>query len=181
MRQNYPNESLLKDINNYLSLSDLKLSFTEDHVASIVYLYAYKEKDDKKKTAYILGRVQPRSFYEYSKLTVRLPSHKKETTASQIYSFLSHSRNLNSLFDTMDKKEDDNSTTQREQQLSRHIQEYIDDCYKKYLQRTHQKECAHGRVPSFTMEELGKMPVAPLPPPLVVTSPNVKEYLKRKY
>ena len=180
LRQNYPNESLLKDINNYLSLSDLKLSFTEDHVSSIVYLYAYNEKDEKKKTAYILGRVQPRSYYEFSQLTMRLPSHKKETASSQVYSFLSHKKNLNKLFESMDKKEEESSPSQREEQLTRHIQEYVDSCYKKYLQRTHQKECAHGRVPGFTIQELGKMPASPLPPPLVVASPNVKEYLKQK-
>ena len=37
----------LTDVNNYLSLSDIKMSFLEKHVQQIVFLYAFEEKTDE--------------------------------------------------------------------------------------------------------------------------------------
>ena len=78
LRRNIPRFSKLTDINNYMVLSDCKLSFTEKHVQNIVFLYAYSEEDDKNHIAYIMGRTQPKIPTEHSILTLKLPSGSKK-------------------------------------------------------------------------------------------------------
>lgn len=178
MKQNYPNNSLLKDIHNYLSLSDLKLSFDENHVASIMYLFGYKETNPATKDAYVLGRVQPRSRFEYSELTLRFPSQRHETTRLQIQSFLSSSKNLNGLFSQFDNVTNhSNQLSTREQQLKNHVEQYIEDCYQDYLQKTKQKGCSNGRVIGFTTDVLGAMPKSVLPQPLSLPNHRAKDIL----
>lgn len=145
---------------------------------SIVYFYGYKEKDNTKKDAYVLGRVRPRSKLEYSYLTLRLPIYKRESTHDQIQSFLSSRKNLNALFDCMEiKKDAGDCLTDREQQLNRNIELYVTDCYTEYLERTKQKECQHGRVAGFSMMELGEMPKGSIPKPIVLSNHSADEVL----
>lgn len=158
----------------------MKLSFTEDHVKSIVFFYGYKEKHKTKKEAYVLGRVRPRTKLEYSYLTLRLPVYKRESTHDQIQSFLSSRKNLNALFDCMAIKKDSGvCLTEREKQLNGNIELYVTDCYKKYLERTKQKECQHGRVAGFSMMELGEMPKGFIPKPIVLSNHSADEVLAK--
>lgn len=78
----------------------------------------------------------------------------------------------------MDDVKEMSRLTPREQQLKDHLYAYVDACYQAYLQRTHQKACQVGRVPGFTMDELGPMPKDILPPPIVINNHSAKEILE---
>ena len=168
---------LLSNIHNYLILSDCKLSFLEDHVRSIVYLYAYGESDQE---AYRMGRTKPKMATELSILTLRLPHVEKPTTVKdQIIDFLGSSRNLNGVFVAM--KEEGRKTDllkERSSQLKKHIEEYIDKQYAEYLERVGEKKPAEGRSPGFTMNELGEMPKGEIPPPLKYVEKTAEDRLK---
>lgn len=142
-----------------------------------MYFFAYQESDESKKAAYILGRLLPRRQADYSQLTLRLPSQKKESTTCQIQSFLTSRKNLNALFDSMEKTSKMNELTNREKQLKSHLNAFVNERYQLYLKRTHQQECDYGRVPGFTMEELGEMPKSELPPPIILNKHSAKDVL----
>ena len=170
LKCNYPRVMNIKDINNILLLTDHHLSFLEEHVASIMYLYSYsKEKED----AYELGRVVPRSPIDISFLTLQLPHAKSHLSTQNLYG-LSSTRNLNHLFALMDQEQQEDDLHLRYDQLTRNVRCYIEDRYKDYLKNTNLKPCTSGRIMSFTMVELGEMPKASLPLPLkyVVLTPD---------
>ncbi|KNB43342.1 hypothetical protein JH06_3154 [Blastocystis sp. subtype 4] len=167
---NYPRVMNIKDIHNILLLTDHHLSFLEEHVASIMYLYRYP---DEKEVAYELGRVIPRSPIDISFLTLQLP-HVQSHLSTQVLVNLSSTRNLNQLFASMDQEQHEDDLRRRYDQMNRNINCYIEDKYKDYLSRTNQRPCKDGRIVSFTMVELGEMPKASLPLPLtfVVLTPD---------
>ena len=171
LKCNYPRLMNIKDINNILLLTDNHLSFLEEHVANIMYLYSYSEE---KEVAYELGRVIPRSPIDISFLTLRLPHFHHDDISTQLLCSLSSTRNLNQLFASMDKEKHENDLQVRYDQMNRNVNCYIEDRYKDYLKRANLMPCKDGRIVSFTMIELGEIPKAPLPPPLtfVVRTPE---------
>lgn len=181
LKRNAPRLSRLNDINNYMVLSDCKLSFTEKHVQSIVFLYPYSEKDVF--VAYILGRTHPKIPTDHSILTLKIPIDKKATSVKdQVLSFLGSSRNLSGVFTSMKEEGRKDVLEERYDLLERHVKGYIDQQYKEYLERNEIKAPEKGRVASFTMKELGEMPLGELPPPIVLqvkSAKNALEELKR--
>ena len=156
LKRNHPKMVLLSNIHNYLLLSDCKLSFLEDHVRSIVYLFAYKETEVDRMEAYRMGRTKPKLATELSILTLRLPHVEKPSSIQdQLINFLGSSRNLNGVFVAM--KEEGRKTEllkDRSSQLKKHICSYIDDRYEEYITRIGEKKPMEGRAAGFTMNEL---------------------------
>lgn len=179
LRRNIPRFSKLTDINNYMVLSDCKLSFTEKHVQNIVFLYAYSEEDDKNHIVYIMGRTQPKIPTEHSILTLKLPSgSKKMSVKDQLLSFMGSSRDLSGVFTNMTEEERKDILQERYDNLEQHMIKYIDKQYKEYLQREEKKGPEKGRDIGFTMKELGEIPLGEIPSPIILSVKSAKVALE---
>lgn len=175
LRRNHPRMSRINDVNNYMVLSDCKLSFTEKHVQNIVFLYSFSEKV----IAYILGRTHPKIPTEHSILTMKLPLEKKQSSVKdQVLTFLGSSRDLNDIFSAMHEEGRKDILQERYDCLEKHIQAYIDEQYQHFLEREEIKPPEKGRVAGFTMKELGEIPLGEIPPPIVVTVKSAKLVLE---
>ena len=179
LRRNIPRFSKLTDINNYMVLSDCKLSFTEKHVQNIVFLYSYSEEEDTIKIAYILGRTQPKIPTEHSILTLKLPSgSKKKSVKDQLLSFMGSSRDLSGVFTNMTEEERKDILQERYHHMEHQIHEYIEKQYKNYLERQEKKGPEKGRDIGFTMKELGEIPLGEIPAPIVLSVKSAKVALE---
>ena len=177
LKHQFPRHLNIKDVHNYLLLSDIHLDFLERHVENIVYLYSYHQQPSSNQQVYNLGRVIPHSPYDISFLTLQYPDGFRKTPPRQPFSCLSSSRNLNAIFQSMRSKEkpnEDHEANSRLQTIQSNIRLYIDDQYQAFLKRTNSKPCSSGRVVAFTMDELGDMPRGAIPPPIVYSNPILK-------
>ena len=175
LTSNAPRHMKLRDIHNYLLLSDIHLSYLEEHVSAIMFFYALKEESRK---AYILGRTVPCSPMDPSQLTLKLPSStgdSKDTSETNAC----FSRNLNSLFDCLaNPKHKSPDLKKRYEVIRRNISNYIEQRYAAYLKRSNQQPLKKGRVSGFTYEELGGLPKSALPPPIAYTIRNPMDILR---
>ncbi|KAK8798473.1 hypothetical protein WA588_003554 [Blastocystis sp. NMH] len=175
LTSNAPRQMKLGDIHNYLLLSDIHLSYLEEHVSAIMFFYALKEESRK---AYILGRTVPCSPMDPSQLTLKLPSStgdSKDTSETNAC----FSRNLNSLFDCLaNPKHKSPDLKKRYEVIRRNISSYIEQRYAAYLKRSNQQPLKKGRVSGFTYEELGGLPKSALPPPIAYTIRNPMDILR---
>ena len=177
LKHQFPRHLNIKDVNNYLLLSDIHLDFLERHVEHIVYLYSYHKQPSSNQQVYNLGRVVPHSPYDISFLTLQYPDGFRKTPSRQQVRGLSSTRNLNAIFQSMGSKtksSDEQETSSRLQTLQSNVQLYIDNQYQAFLKRTKTKPCSSGRVVAFTMDELGKIPRGAIPPPIVYSNPVLK-------
>lgn len=182
LRKNHPRMSKLLDINNYMVLSDCKLSFNEIHVQNIVYLYPYTEVSDTPCIAYILGRTKPTIPTESSILMLKLPQENKSSVKDQLLLLLGSSRNLNGVFSSMAEEERKDILQVRYDTLEKHIVAYIDAKYEEYVKRENVKPPEKGRLAGFTMKELGALPLGDIPPPILFvkkTAQTAIEEIKR--
>ena len=172
---NTPRQMKIGDINNYLLLSDIHLSYLEEHVSAIMFLYALKEETRK---AYVLGRTVPRSPTEPSQLTLKLPSSEVALKAVE-ESRLGFSRNLNSLFDCLSNPKHKSPDLKRRYEVMKtNLSSYIEERYAAYLERSNQKPVKKGRVSGFTYEELGGLPKSTLPAPIAYTVRDAMDVLR---
>lgn len=176
LRRNNPRMSKLTDIHNYMILSDCKLSFTEEHVQNIVYLYAFSEEA----AAYIMGRTRPKLPTEPSLLTMKLPQIQspKPSVKDQIQLFLGSARNLNGVFTAMTEEERKDILQSRYERMEQQCKKYIDSRYQDYLEREKVKSPEKGRAVGFTMKELGEMPLGEIPPPIVFVQKTARSTLE---
>lgn len=177
LENNYPRLTRITDLDHYLTLSQCKMSFEERHVEHIVYFYGLNETDEKKVHPYHLGRTKPRIVTEKSILLLKL-IHNDTSLQDSVQLFQGSSRNLNDIFvDMQAKRKPHNLLKDRKEQLRKHLNEYIDKKYEDYLERTGMKRPASGRASSFTMSELGEMPVGEIPPPIIFHQKTARESL----
>ena len=177
LKHQFPRHLNIKDVHNYLLLSDIHLDFLERHVENIVFLYSYHQQHSSSQEVYNLGRIIPHSPYDISFLTLQYPEGFRKTSPRQHVSYLSSSRNLNAIFQSMKSKEkpsEDHEANSRLQTLQSNVRLYIDDQYQAFLKRTDTKPCSSGRVVAFTMDELGDIPRGAIPPPIVYSNPILK-------
>lgn len=177
LRRNNPRMSKLTDIHNYMILSDCKLSFTEEHVQNIVYLYAFSEEV----AAYVLGRTRPKIPTEPSLLTLKLPQTQsgKPSVKDQIQLFLGSTRDLNGVFSAMTGVTDEKDLLQsRYERMEQQCKKYIDSRYQAYLEREEVKAPEKGRAAGFTMKELGEMPLGEIPPPVLFVKKTARSTLE---
>ena len=143
----------LTDVNNYLSLSDIKMSFLEKHVQQIVFLYAFEEKTDEDH-----GSVK-----------------------DQMVAFLGSSKNLSGVFSSLSEEGRKDYLKERYDKVNKHIADYIEHQYSDYLERVKSKPLSKGRVAGFTMKELGEIPLGAIPPPIKIyreSSNSILDMLK---
>ena len=57
------------------------------------------------------------------------------------------------------------------------MNEYIEEKYSEYLEKTGTKRPSSGRASSFTMSELGEMPAGEIPPPIIFHQKTARESL----
>lgn len=175
LTSNAPKQMKIGDINNYLLLSDIHLSYLEEHVSAIMFFYALKEKTQK---AYILGRTVPHSPMESSQLTLKLPSSSVESKTNP-ESTVGFSKNLNSLFDCLSNpKHKSPDLKKRYETMRTNLSCYIEQRYTAYLERSNQKPLKKGRVSGFTYEELGGLPKSTLPAPIPYTVRDPMDVLR---
>ena len=145
------------------------MSFTENHVKEIVYLYAYQEEEEKKRSCYGMGRTVPKLYTEKSALMLRLPTmNESASSESRLVNVLTSTRNLNGVFSSMHSVEKMKAEflQERTAQLKRHMNEYITERYEMYLTRSGAKKPEVGRAAGFTMTELGAIPEGEIPAPI---------------
>lgn len=171
----------LTDVNNYLSLSDIKMSFLEKHVQQIVFLYAFEEKTDEEKVAYVMGRTKPRISTDLSILTLKLPQNDHGSVKDQMVAFLGSSKNLSGVFSSLSEEGRKDYLKERYDKVNKHIADYIEHQYADYLERVKSKPLSKGRVAGFTMKELGEIPLGEIPPPIKIyreSSNSILDMLK---
>lgn len=158
----------LTDVNNYLSLSDVKLSFLEKHVQQIVFLYGFEEEVEEQKVAYVMGRTKPRISTDLSILTLKLPQSDHDSVRDQMVTFLGSSRNLSGVFSSLNEEGRKDYLKDRYAQMDKHITDFVEKQYTRYLEKADLKPLPKGRVASFTMKELGEIPLGDIPPPIKI-------------
>ena len=177
LESNFPRLTRITDLDHYLVMSQCKMNFLERHVEHIVYFYGLHEIDEAKIHPYILGRTKPRIVTEKSILLIKLP-HSDASVTDNNTSFQGSARNLNEVFEDMKtKRKPRHDLRERKEQLKNHLNEYIDEKYSEYLERTGTKRPSTGRASSFTMSELGEMPVGEIPPPIIFHQKTARESL----
>lgn len=181
LKHQYPRHMNIKDVNNYLLLSDIHMDFLERHAGNIMFLYSYKEDASTPPSAYHLGRIAPHSIYDLSFLTLQYPKGPTPPPTAKISRFPSSTRNLRAVFECMGPKGSDSSkqtVDSRLRRLNSNMKLYVDDQYRAYLKRTSTKPSTSGRVAAFTMEELGVIPKASIPPPIAFSLPGISELIQ---
>ena len=181
LKQSGSKMTRLTDVNNYLSLSDIKMSFLEKHVQQIVFLYAFEETADEEKVAYVMGRTKPRISTDLSILTLKLPQNDHGSVKDQMVAFLGSSKNLSGVFTSLSEGERKDYLRDRYDKVDKHITDYIEHQYSGYLEREKLKPLAKGRVSGFTMKELGEIPLGEIPPPIKIyreSSNSILDMLK---
>lgn len=186
LESNFPRLTRITDLDHYLVMSQCKMNFLERHVEHIVYFYGLHESEEPKIHPYILGRTKPRMVTEKSILLMKLPnsdaststSTSSSTTDSSNTSFQGSARNLNEVFEDMkSKRKPRHDLKERKEQLKNHLNEYIEEKYSEYLEKTGTKRPSSGRASSFTMSELGEMPAGEIPPPIIFHQKTARESL----
>ena len=177
LESNFPRLTRVTDLDHYLVMSQCKMNFLERHVEHIVYFYGLHESEEQKIHPYILGRTKPRIVTEKSILLMKLPNGDVTATSSNT-SFQGSARNLNEVFvDMKAKRKPRHDLKERKEQLKKHLNDYIDEKYSEYLEKTDTKRPSSGRASSFTMDELGEMPVGEIPPPIIFHQKTARESL----